>query len=197
MKRIIFLIVFVSASLFAQNMTENAARSLFADHKASQVGDAVTILIVEASSAVNSAETSTSRDSKLSASGGYEADALFRSIPTKQTGGSVGVSGSTSNGFKGTGSTNSKGAVQAKLSAKIIEIDDNGNLIIEGTRNIVINKEEQIIKVSGTIRPQDIAPDNTIYSYNISDAVISYKGEGSVTSVQGPGWLTKFLNWLF
>ena len=194
MKRIIFLMFFLSASLVAQNMTENAARSLFADHKASQIGDAVTILIVEASSAVNGAETSTARDSKLGVSGGYQNDAVFRNTPV---GGGLGVSGSSTNGFKGSGSTSTKGSVQAKLSAKIIEIDDNGNLMIEGTRNIVINKEEQIIKVSGTIRPQDIGPDNTIYSYNISDAVISYKGEGSVSDVQKPGWFTRFLHWLF
>jgi flagellar L-ring protein precursor FlgH len=194
MKRITVLMFFLSASLFAQNMTDNVARSLFADHKASQVGDAVTILIVEASSAMNGGETSTSRDSKLSASGGFQTENVFRQITD---GGSLGVSGASANGFKGTGSTSNKGSVQAKLSAKIIEIDDNGNLIIEGTRNIIINKEEQVIKVSGTIRPQDIGPDNTIYSYNISDAVISYKGDGSVSSVQGPGWLTKLLHWLF
>jgi flagellar L-ring protein precursor FlgH len=194
MKRIIFLILFLSTSLVAQNMTENAARSLFADHKAAQVGDAVTILIVESSSAVNGAETSTSRDSKLGASAGFQNNRIFRELPYGE---SVSVSGTTANGFKGTGSTSNKGSVQAKLSAKIVEIDDNGNLRIEGTRNILINKEEQIIKVSGTIRPQDISPDNTIYSYNISDAVISYKGEGAVSSVQGPGWFTKFLHWLF
>jgi len=192
MKRIIFLMFFLSASLIAQNMTNNVGRSLFADHKASQIGDAVTILIVEASSAVNGAETSTSRNSKLGVSGGYSND-----IVQLPSGKSLGVTGATSSGFKGTGSTSTKGSVQAKLSAKIIEIDDNGNLIIEGTRNIMINKEEQIIKVSGTIRPQDIGPDNTIYSYNISDAIISYKGEGSVSTVQGPGWFTKFLHWLF
>ena len=194
MKRIIFLVLFVSASLFAQNMTENVARSLFADHKANQVGDAVTILIVESSSGANSAETSTGRDHNLGASGGYQHDPIFRQ---NGDGAGLAVSGSTTNKFKGTGSTNNKGSVHAKLSAKIVEIDDNGNLIIEGTRNILINKEQQIIKVSGTIRPQDIGPDNTIYSYNISDAVISYTGEGSVSSVQGPGWLTKLLNWLF
>ncbi|HEY9187373.1 MAG TPA: flagellar basal body L-ring protein FlgH [Bacteroidota bacterium] len=189
MYKLIFILFFMSFNLYSQNMTDNIARSLFADHKATQVGDAVTILIVEQSSAENGASTKTSRDSKISvnASGGID----NKNIPT------VSGSAATGNGFQGSGSTSNKGTVKAKLSAKITEIDDNGNLKIEGTRNIIINKEEQIIKISGTIRPQDIGPDNTIYSYNISDAIIIFQGDGIVSSAQGPGWITKLLHWLF
>lgn len=189
MKKVIIFLVFLALPVFSQNMTDNVARSLFADHKAANVGDAVTILIVEQSSAENGAATKTSRDSKISvsASGGID----DKNIPT------ISGSAATGNGFSGSGSTSNKGLVKAKLSAKITLIDDNGNLKIEGTRNIIINKEEQIIKISGTIRPQDIGPDNSIYSYNISDAVIVYQGDGIVSSAQGPGWLTKLLHWLF
>jgi flagellar L-ring protein precursor FlgH len=189
MLRVTFLLMFVSFSLNAQNMTDNIAKSLFADHKATQVGDAVTILIVEQSSAENGATTNTSRDSKISVSASGSAD--NKKIPT------IAGAVATGNAFSGTGSTSNKGDVKAKLSAKITLIDDNGNLKIEGTRNIIINKEEQIIKISGTIRPQDIGPDNSIYSYNICDAVIVFQGDGIVTSAQGPGWLTKLLHWLF
>jgi flagellar L-ring protein FlgH len=189
MKKVAFLILFFSFSLNAQNMTDNVAKSLFADHKAAQIGDAVTILIVESSSAENGASTSTSRESSISAAG--SAGSSTKTLPSLS--GSIG----TANSFEGSGSTSNKGSVKAKLSAKITLIDDNGNLKIEGTRNIIINKEEQIIKISGTIRPQDIGPDNSIYSYNISDAVIVYQGDGIVSSAQGPGWLTKLLHWLF
>jgi flagellar L-ring protein precursor FlgH len=62
---------------------------------------------------------------------------------------------------------------------------------------ITINGEEQTIKISGIIRTSDIQPDNSVYSYNISDANISFKGNGIVSRVQEPGWITKVFHWLF
>jgi flagellar L-ring protein precursor FlgH len=71
------------------------------------------------------------------------------------------------------------------------------NLVINGSRRIVINQEEQTIKISGVVRPSDIQADNSVYSYNISDATILMEGNGLVEKVQGPGLITKFLHFLF
>jgi flagellar L-ring protein FlgH len=175
--------------LYSQNMTDNVARSLFSDHKATQVGDAVTILIAEESNASNSAETNTGRESKINASG----TAGFNNQTVPPISGSVGHGSS----FSGSGSTSNKGVIKDKISAKIVQIDENGNLKIEGSRKRVINKEEQTIQISGSIRPQDILPDNSIYSYKICDAEIVIKGDGIVSSANGPGWITKLISWLF
>jgi flagellar L-ring protein precursor FlgH len=103
----------------------------------------------------------------------------------------------TGNQFKGEGSTSNRGSVRAKLSAHVDSVLANGNLVINGSRSITINGEEQTIAISGIVRPSDIMADNTVFSYNISDAKIIVQGEGSLTKVQEPGWLTKVFHWLF
>ncbi len=173
----------------AQDMRGNAGRSLFSDQKASRIGDAVTILVVEMSSASNDAQTSTSRESNLSAAvTGKVANA---SIPD------VNASLGTGNEFKGQGATATHGSVEAKISAHVDSVLDNGNLVINGWRRIIINGEEQLIEISGTVRPSDIQPDNSVYSFNISDARIVFQGNGIVSRSQEPGWLTRFFHWLF
>jgi flagellar L-ring protein FlgH len=186
----IFILVFIySCQLFSQNMTEGVNRSLFSDHKAAQIGDAVTIIVVEQSSAENNATTKALRDSKVSLSGA----ASTSSLP----GGSVSGNLGSGNNFAGSGATTSKGAMTTKITARIIDVDENGNLKIEGKRILKVNDEKTTIKIAGFIRPGDILPDNSIYSSKIMDGEIIFEGDGIVTSAQGPGWITKLLRWLF
>lgn len=191
MKRILVITMMClsSALLVAQDLRENFSRSLFADQKASHVGESVTIYIVETSSASNNATTTTSRSSDLSLTGtGTNSNTTLLNL----TGGV-----STGNTFKGEGAISTQGSISAKLSARVDSVLPNGNLFIRGSRVITINGEEQIIKISGIVRTSDIQPDNSVYSYNISDANISFQGNGIVSRVQEPGWLTKFFHWLF
>jgi len=191
MKRtlLITMIFLCSFILAAQDLRENFNRSLFADQKATHVGESVTIYIVETSSASNNASTSTTRSSDLSLTGtGTSSNKSLLNL----TGGV-----STGNTFKGEGSTSTEGSISAKLSARVDSVLPNGNLFIRGSRIITINGEEQTIKISGIVRTSDIQPDNSVYSYNISDANISFKGNGIVSRVQEPGWITKVFHWLF
>lgn len=173
----------------AQGLRENAARSLFSDQKAASVGDAVTILVVEANSASNDAKTTTSRQSDISlaASGKTGSTALP----------DVGLSVGTGNSFKGEGATATHGSVQAKMSARVDSVLPNGSLSVKGTRTIIIGGEEQTIRIAGLVRPSDINADNSVYSYNLADATIVFEGNGVVSRAQGPGWITKLLHWLF
>jgi flagellar L-ring protein precursor FlgH len=177
------------STLTAQDMRNNLSRSLFADQKANRVGDAVTVLIVENSSAVNDAKTATSRGSDLSLSGNVSI-----SGGTNKT---VGAGIGTGNKFNGEGTTSNRGSVRAKISAHVDSVLANGNLAISGSRSITINGEEQKILLSGFVRPSDIMADNSVYSFNIADATIVIQGEGSLSKVQEPGWLTKIFHWLF
>ncbi len=189
MKRMLLMVIVLAGSACAQDMRENLSRSLFADQKANRVGDAITVLILESSSAVNDAKTSTSRGSDIS---------IGANISTG-TGSGTDINGGvgTGNQFKGEGSTSNRGSVRAKLSAHVDSVLTNGNLVINGSRSITVNGEEQIIMVSGVVRPSDIMADNSVYSFNISDAKIVVQGDGSITKVQEPGWLTKVFHWLF
>lgn len=186
---IVIATVLISGAISAQDLRQNYNRSLFSDQKANQIGDGVTILVVESSSASNDSRTSASRASDLS----LASTAKNGATSLLDVGASIG----TGNSFKGEGATETKGSVRAKISARVDSIYLNGNLWISGSRTITINGEEQVIKISGLVRPSDIQSDNSIYSFNISDAAIVFQGKGLSADNQEPGWLTKFFHWLF
>jgi flagellar L-ring protein FlgH len=191
MKKIFFIIVIVSAigCVNAQNMRRNSQFSLFSDNKATQPGDAVTIVVVESTQASNNSETSAGRSSDLgvNASGSLSGSAIPNTA----------VALGTTNDFKGSGSTKTTGMINTKISATVDSILANGNMVIRGSKKITINGEDQIVNIKGVVRQSDIRADNSVYSYNISDAVISFEGNGMINSAQKPGWLTKIFHWLF
>lgn len=176
--------------------TDNAAlNSMFADSKARGVGDIVTIKIVESSKATNSASTSTGKntaltlgiDKFLGLENGYpKSGSTFNPFSR--------IEGAMKNSFDGKGDTTRKGDLSAYMTAKVIDKMPNGNLIIAGSREVLINNEKQLIILTGTIRERDIAPDNVIQSTYISDAKIMYTGVGDVDDTQRQGWLARFLN---
>jgi flagellar L-ring protein precursor FlgH len=168
---------------------ESVHRSLFADEKARRVGDIITILILESSSAANDAKSSAIRESDISLSGSGTVNG--KALP----GGSVSIG--TGNKFSGEGATSSRGSVRARISARVDSVTSNGNLFISGVKTITINGEDQIIKIFGLVRPSDIQADNTVNSYNIADATVVFEGSGMIDRAQGPGWLTKLFHWLF
>jgi flagellar L-ring protein precursor FlgH len=184
-----FVLLFCFITLNAQDMRQNSLFSLFSDQKANKVGDAVTILVVESSQASNNAETNTGRTSTL----GLTATGTLGKNPIP----GANITAGTNNQFTGTGTTKTTGMIQTKISATIDSVLQNGNLVIKGSRKIVINGEEQTIKIRGIVRTSDINADNSVLSYNISEAEISFEGNGMINESQHPGWLTKFLHWVF
>lgn len=185
----ISLFLILAVNVFPQDMRQNSFQSLFADQKANRVGDAITIIVLESSQASNNAETSTGKKSDLgfNASGGVGSS----TIPNTD----VGIG--SNNDFTGSGSTKTTGMVQTKISATIDSVLANGNLVIKGSRKISINGEEQTIFIKGVVRSSDIQADNSVYSYNISEAEIVFEGSGMIDNAQHPGWLTKFFHWIF
>jgi len=183
------IVVGVISSAVAQDMRSNVGRSLFADPRASRIGDAVMVLVVETSSASNDASTASDRGSDVSLDvAGNVGDSKIPDV-------ALGVK--TGNAFKGTGATSRRGSVRARISARVDSVLANGDLMISGHRTIIVNGEEQRITLSGLVRPPDILADNSVYSYSIADARIAFEGDGVVTNAQGPGWITKLLHWLF
>lgn len=161
--------------------------SMLADRKGAKVGDLVTIIIVETSSASQQANTAVSTSNKVNAGPGV--GPLLNFIPgLKFTGGTD---------SKNQGSTSRTANLAARITAKIIEIKPNGDLVIEGTRDVKANDETQILKISGQVRPDDVAPDNTIQSTFIADAKIEYTGKGVLAERQKPGLVTRIFRLLF
>jgi flagellar L-ring protein precursor FlgH len=174
---------------------ENAPlASLFSDQKARRVGDVVTIKIVESSTATNKASTDTDRSSSMSAS----LDAFFNAekrFPADQPffNPFSKVAGGLESAFQGTGTTKRSGDLNAYITALVTQILPNGNMVIVGSREVLINNENQIIQLSGVVRPRDIDADNHVLSTYLADARISYSGTGIVNDRQKPGWLSKIM----
>ncbi len=189
MKKLIIAFLLLPLLSNAQNMTQNGFRSLFSDYKAVSLGDAITIIVVESSQASNAATKSTGRDSDIGFgfSGGLDDTALPN----------VDLDLGSRNDFKGSGSSKTSGMVRTKLSALIDSVLENGLLRIKGSRKIVVNDEEQMITIKGLVRTTDISSENTVYSYNISEAEIIFQSDGQIKNMQDPGWLTKLFHWLF
>lgn len=167
---------------------QDTKRSLFSDVKAFEIGDALMVLIVEDMQADNGASAAESRSTELgvSASGGTS---------SKSTTVSAGV-GST-NDFNGKGANSRTEKIRTRLSARVVAVEANGNLKIEGKRSATIDGEVQTVTIQGIVRPVDIKSDNTIYSYNVLDLSLVIKGEGNISKTREPGLFTKFIRLLF
>lgn len=172
--------------------------ALTEDGKARRIGDIVTIIVTETASASKQAATATGRSSQISAGIpnmlGLEESKIITSNFADL---SKLLNASASSSFDGSGSTSRKETLTATISAKVIDVLPNGNLKIEGRRNVKVNYEDQIVTVKGTIRQRDITAENTINSIYVADAQISYSGEGIISDRQKPGWLMNVLDKLW
>jgi flagellar L-ring protein precursor FlgH len=154
--------------------------------KARRVGDVVTIIIAEKTSADASTTVDTNSKSEISGGPGIGFLSPF---------GSWGLD--TENKYTGDGGTSRSGNLQGEISVRIAEVLADGNFRLTGTRSVDINGDRQLIEVTGVCRPRDIGADNTILSTYISDAQIAYSGSGMAQDAADPGVLTRIVNWLF
>lgn len=176
-------------SLWQKDATLN---DMFSNVKARRVGDIVTVRIVESAEAINKATTKTDRDSSIDA----QLSAFFnleQKFPTSRPDLNpfAKVKSGINSAFEGAGETKRSGEFTAYISARVSAITANGNLLINGSRSVTINNEEQIITLSGIIRPKDISPSNEVLSRHVSDARIYYSGAGVINDRQKPGLLTR------
>lgn len=172
------------------NSNEATRRSIFTDVKARNVGDLITVLIVENSSASNKAKTTTEKSTEAGTEGTAGLGPLDF-IPL------WGASGKDELKYDGQGQTEKSGSLQAKMTVQVIDIKPNGDLIIEGNRVVTVNDEEETMFLSGIVRSRDVSDANTIYSFQIAEAQISTKSKGAITSGSRPGFVTRLINWIF
>jgi flagellar L-ring protein FlgH len=179
-----------SASLWAGGVNGNP---YFGDHRARNLGDLLTVKIVEISQASEKATTDTGRTSEISA-GVPNFFAWPGANPPKNVVPNSLISANTNNTFAGTGETTRSGTITATLSAKVIEVFANGNLAVEGKRELYVNNEKKEILLQGIVRPKDISSDNSVLSTQVADAKIILTGIGVIGEKQRPGWLTRIFD---
>ncbi|HEX2056708.1 MAG TPA: flagellar basal body L-ring protein FlgH [Nitrospiraceae bacterium] len=180
---------------------ENGRAYLYEDLRAMRVGDIITIKIVEKHKGSKSADTSAERDStianSLTGSGGvgYFGIPGFR-LGAEATRG-LSIDASAKNKFNGKGATNREDTLTGTISAIVTQVMPNGDLRIEGRREVTVNSERQIMVIGGLVRRVDVDTKNTVQSTAIADAKIEYSGLGVVDDVQRPGWLVRILDWIY
>lgn len=186
----------VSASLWQESKRET---DLFHDVRAWQSLDLITIVVSETSEGTKEADTDIKTESTFQAAiknfFGYENDVIEKNStngkPTIDLENLINASASSE--FKGEGETTRKGSLKAKISAMVVEVLPSGIMRVEGEKIIAVNNEEQIMVLSGLVRPRDISSENEIDSSKIANMRIDYFGRGTVGSAQYGGWLSNIL----
>ncbi|MGL4209144.1 MAG: flagellar basal body L-ring protein FlgH [Candidatus Adiutrix sp.] len=182
--------------------SDDARMDLFSDLKARRVGDIITINIVENSRASKTANTNTGRSNSVNAQTnaflGYENPS---NIPTIGSifdrinfNSAIGIDANYRSSFSGQGTTNRNENMTARMSARVIQVLPNGNLVIRGSQEIMVNNEKQYITVQGVVRQTDVSSDNTVLSTYLADARIDYTGQGDLSRKQREGWLSRALD---
>ncbi len=176
-------------SIWKKRITLNT--NLFNDNRARGIGDIVTVEINE-TTAITGKEDS-SADSKNSHNIKVDTTSFFTKPLGNTSGYLPNISSDTNHSFSGTGAYESNRNINLELTAVVTEILSNGNLIIEGNRDVNINGEKYNIKVSGIVRPVDISLNNTIQSSSIANANIALEGKGFLTRAGKRGWWNRIV----
>ena len=165
--------------------------SIFADKKARAVGDILTILIQENNGTTRQNNTTTSKKAAVDASISSFLYSPAASGLLTRAGTLPALKYSSGNDFNGGGAINNQETITARLSVRVIDVLPNGNLVIEGRRQTAFSGEKQDAILRGTVRADDVAANNTVFSYNIADASIQFISKGTITDSQNKGWFTR------
>jgi flagellar L-ring protein FlgH len=176
----------LAGAIYAQG-TET---SLWQNVTARNVGDTLTIRLEESTNAQKTATTTTSKKTDAALTG---PTILGRPITANGTPILEGSLGNESS-FAGNGQSKQSNALDGQVSVTVAKRFPNGNLLVRGQKYISINSGKEYVRVQGIVRPSDIAPDNSVVSWKVADAYISYGGQGTVANASKPGWLYRFFN---
>jgi flagellar L-ring protein precursor FlgH len=164
-------------------------RNPLADRIARREGDLLTIIISESSLASFNASTTTSKKDQNSVSQILAPTLFKRLLPNLGTGANSSTSGQ--------GATQQAGRLSARMTAVVKQVLPNGVLVIEGFRQVRVNKDTQTFLLSGMVRQDDVTAMNTVMSENIAEATIKVDGKGQISDRTRRGILTRIIDWLF
>ncbi len=194
-----------AGSLWRDGITDE--RGMFADKRAKRVGDIVTIVVQETASVSNSVRTKTDKDAKSSVVGAASniLNQFLGNIPKHtltteiQKALPAGVTlpsppaqvANGSDSYTGGGDIKNTQTISTRCAVQVIDTLPNGNLVLEGLRQVSFSKERQFASFRGIVRAYDVGPDNTVLSSNVADARIEIVSEGTLTESQRKGWLLR------
>ena len=195
-----------SFSRYEGSLWEQRSSAFYMDNKARNINDIVTIQIAEISNASQQVSTKTSRDTSILGSitkflgspldfglgNFWGKDDEGNGIPFAPE-----IESSAKSSHSGKGEISGSGVLTASVAARVLEVLPNGNLLVEGRKEVTIDKEKRFIILSGMVRPEDIEFDNTVASTKVADARIEYVGSGVISDKQKPGIFHRIFDWVY
>lgn len=188
-KLFVAVLILVPAWLQGQSLWQDGnSRNMAADKRAFAVGDVLSIVVQESSTATKDNSTKTARSSDIDAA----IEAFFYSPGASRLltkGGQLpALRLNSSQNFDGSGRINNSERIVARIAVRVIDVLPNQNLVIEGQRQTSFGGESQDAILRGIVRPYDISANNTVFSYNVADATIKFVSRGTVSDSQRKGW---------
>jgi flagellar L-ring protein precursor FlgH len=164
--------------------------SLFENAIAHRVGDMVTIRLQESTSASKSAVTTTKKTTSATLPGPTVAGRPVTVHGTEILSGGI----SNDSKFDGEGTSAQSNTLTGNITVTVARRLSNGNLVVRGEKWLALNQGKEFVRIQGIVRPIDIEPDNSLPSYKVADARISYGGKGAINDANAPGLLSRFFN---
>lgn len=172
--------------------------ALFEDVKARRIGDILTIRLAEQNNATKTSETEIKRNNASS----IENPTILGSTPQFDLPGVLPLASTRNNtlessltadhDFAGESESEMSNSLSGEVTVTVADVFPNGNLFVRGEKRLNINQGNEYIKISGIVRPVDIASDNSVPSTKVADATIIYNGDGATADANRAGWLTRF-----
>lgn len=160
---------------------------LFEDNKATRVGDILTIKLKEVTQAKKADDLNTAKNISASVS----APSIMGFALSALTGNDAKTELASKRTFNGQGKADQSNSLEGNISVTVTEVLPNGNLKVRGEKQVTLNQGDEYIRLSGIVRPVDIATDNTISSDKVADATLMYIGEGAMADASKMGWLSR------
>ncbi|QBQ96347.1 flagellar basal body L-ring protein FlgH [Paraburkholderia pallida] len=160
-------------------------RPLFEDQRPRNIGDILTILISENMSATKSSGANTKRGGSTSfnvPSAGFAPGFFSRANLNAQG----------ANQFDATGGANASNTFTGVITVTVTNVLPNGNLVVSGEKQMLINQGNEFVRLSGVVNPNTIAGDNSVLSTDVADAKIEYSAKGVIDEAETMGWLQRF-----
>lgn len=165
---------------------DGGSMSLYADKKARNVGDILTIVINESTTQTATKARTNSKSGSLSVGTGTGIFDFIRAF-----------SASGGDNFQADGSATDTSRFSGQITVTVIEVLPNDNMIVEGVQSIWQNRDEHKITLRGTVRRDDVTMNNTVPSTKVADASIRFDGKGPLNAKQRQGILTQLFNFMF
>ena len=165
------------------------SESWFGKGRNYQVGDVITVLVNESSQASRTLNNDLSRESSNNVVPQGTQDIAANAGGWLK--GAPVLGGKITN--KGTGAADQQASLVTSVAVAVIDVMSNGNLVLRGEKQLALTEGAEVIQVSGIIRPDDIAPNNTVQSRRLANAQIVYRGSGDLANATKAGWGTSAL----